>query len=171
MNRPARHGFRPSSLGLAAFAALAAALIVTGGSAAAKATKVVAKEVESATLGKTVLANNAGRTLYSLSAEKNGRFVCTGAGCLAAWHPLLVAANTKPTGPVKLGKIGRPDGRTQVTYQGLPLYTFSGDSKRGDANGEGIKDVGTWHAATLGKRPSPPAEPQPTLEPPSPYPY
>jgi hypothetical protein len=37
---------------------------------------------------------------------------------------------------------------TQVTYKGMPLYTFVGDQKPGDAKGQGIKDVGhTWTAA------------------------
>ena len=34
-----------------------------------------------------------------------------------------------------------------MTFKGRPLYSFAGDSKAGDVNGEGIKDVGTWHAA------------------------
>lgn len=152
-------------LGLAVLAVL---LLAASGSAAARATKVVAKEVESATLGKTVLANLRGRTLYSLSAEKNGRFICTGS-CLNSWRPLLVAANAKPTGPVKLGTIERPEGKTQVTYKGRPLYTFVGDSKAGDANGEGIKDVGTWHAATLASSAPQPSEPSPQPEPGYPY--
>jgi hypothetical protein len=74
----------------------------------------------------------------------------------------------KPTGPVRLGTIERPDGKTQVTFKGRPLYSFSGDSKAGDVNGEGIKDVGTWHAAVTGKA-APQPEPQPQPE--SPYPY
>jgi predicted lipoprotein with Yx(FWY)xxD motif len=147
---------------------LAVALSAAGASASARATKVVAKEIESTTLDKTVLANLSGRTLYSLSAEKNGRFICTGP-CLNAWRPLFVPANVNPTGPVKFGKIKRPEGKTQVTFKGLPLYTFTADTKPGEANGEGIKDVGTWHAATVAKRSAPPVEPQPTPE--SPYPY
>jgi predicted lipoprotein with Yx(FWY)xxD motif len=132
--------------------------------AAGQATKRVAKEAENATLGKTVLTTTKGRTLYSLSAESNGKFVCTG-GCLSVWHPLLVPAATKPAGPVKLGTVKRPDGRTQVTFKGRPLYSFSGDTKTGDANGEGIKDVGTWHAAATDKPAAPQAPPEPT------YPY
>ena len=77
----------------------------------------------------------------------NGKFICTGS-CLKVWLPLLVTAGTKPTGPVKLSTIKRPEGKTQVTYKGMPVYTFSGDSKKGEANGEGIKDVGVWHAVT-----------------------
>jgi predicted lipoprotein with Yx(FWY)xxD motif len=132
---------------------------------AATQTKRVAKEAENTTLGKTVLATTKGRTLYSLSAESNGKFVCSG-GCLSVWRPLLVPAAVKPTGPVKLGTVERPDGKTQVTFKGRPLYSFSGDTKAGDANGEGIKDVGTWHAAATGRlAPPPQAPPEPT------YPY
>lgn len=137
-------------------------------SAAAQQSKRVAAKAENATLGKTVLTTLGGRTLYSLSAETNGRFICTGS-CLKEWLPLTVPAGTKPTGPVKLSTIKRPDnGRMQVTYKGRPLYHFAGDSKRGDANGEGIKDVGTWHAATVAASKAEPA-PQPAPE--NPYGY
>jgi predicted lipoprotein with Yx(FWY)xxD motif len=145
-----------------AVSAVLGALILAGLASAAQQSKRVATKAESATLGKTVLTTLSGRTLYSLSAEANGRFICTGP-CLKEWFPLMVPAGTKPTGPVRLGTIERPDnGRTQVTYKGRPLYRFSGDSKRGDANGEGIKDVGTWHAAaTSTSRPEPAPQPQP----------
>src|SRR4051812_6650704 len=99
--------------------------------------------------GKTVLVNRAGRTLYSLSAETNGRFICT-ASCVSTWHPLTVSRGQKPTGAHSLGTIRRPEGKTQVTYKGKPLYTFAGDMKAGDARGEGFKDVGVWHAAAVG---------------------
>jgi hypothetical protein len=81
-----------------------------------------------------------------------------------------VPAGTRPTGPVKLGTIVRPDsGRTQVTYKGRPLYRFDDDRKAGDVEGEGFKDVGTWHAATP---PQHSAEPAPQPQPPeNPYPY
>jgi predicted lipoprotein with Yx(FWY)xxD motif len=115
------------------------------------ASKRVVKVEQNGTVGHKVLTNLHGRTLYSLSAEKNGTFICTDAACLSVWKPLTVPAGTKPTGPVHLGTILRPDGRTQVTYRGLPLYRFTGDTRPGDASGEGIKDVGTWHAAG-GKR-------------------
>jgi predicted lipoprotein with Yx(FWY)xxD motif len=102
---------------------------------------------------RTLLTSTAGRTLYSLSAEKHGKFICTAAsGCTTIWHPLTIAAGVTPKGPVKLGTIKRPEGTIQVTYRGLPLYTFSGDKKRGQVNGEGLKDVGTWHPASLKAR-------------------
>jgi predicted lipoprotein with Yx(FWY)xxD motif len=123
----------------------ASALIAVG--ANAQTTKRVVKETNNAKLGETVLTNVKGITLYSLSAETNGKFICKGS-CLRDWHPLVVAAGVKPAGPVMLGTIKRPDnGRRQVTFNGRPLYTFDEDKKAGDTKGQGIKDVGTWRAA------------------------
>jgi predicted lipoprotein with Yx(FWY)xxD motif len=152
-----------------ALAALVVVLVVpiAAGVARNAPTKRVVKLVESAN-GGSILANLRGRTLYSLSVERRGRFICT-AGCLSLWHPLVVPKRVKPTGPVKLGRVKRPNGRIQVTYRGRPLYSFAEDRKKGETNGEGIKDVGTWHAA---KKPTssapPPTQPEPY--PATPYP-
>lgn len=154
-----------------AIVGLALAALVALPASAGAATKRVAKERRIDSLGKTVLTNNAGHTLYSLSAEKNGRFICTDRACLALWHPLVVPAGTKPKGPAPLGTVKRPDGRIQVTYKGRPLYAFDEDRKPGEANGEGFKDVGTWHAASPAQSsaaPEPP--PQEPTPPPNPYP-
>jgi predicted lipoprotein with Yx(FWY)xxD motif len=156
---------RPYPIRIALLAMVALALAVAGNAAAAQPTKRVAKKAENAALGRTVLTTTGGKTLYSLSVEKHGKFICTGA-CLSTWKPLTVPAGTKPTGPVKLGTIKRPEGKTQVVYKGLPLYSFIGDRRAGEANGEGLKDVGTWHAAKVGT-----VSPQPAPEPESPYPY
>ena len=132
------------ALALAAVHALSAVAVPT---ALARGGKTVAGEATAPSLHKTVLTNTKGLTLYTLSGETGGKFICTGA-CLKAWPPLLVAAGTKPTGPVKLCTIKRPEGKTQVTYKGMPVYTFSGDGKKGEANGEGLRDVSVWHAVT-----------------------
>ncbi len=163
---PSKSNLRPTGLALLTLA-LACAVFLTFADAGQAANKRVAKAAPNPTLGKTVLVTTGGRTLYSLSAETNGKFICT-ATCLTVWRPLTVTAAVTPLGPVKLGTIERPEGQTQVTFKGKPLYTFSGDTKPGQANGEGIKDVGTWHAASTGKLPPQPApepQPQPT------YPY
>jgi predicted lipoprotein with Yx(FWY)xxD motif len=133
-----------TALVLAAVLALSAVAVPM---ALARGSKTVAGEAHAPSLHATVLTNTKGHTLYTLTGEKNGKFICTGT-CLSTWPPLLVAAGTKPKGPVALGTIKRPEGKTQVTYKGMPVYTFSGDSKKGEANGEGLKDVGVWHAVT-----------------------
>jgi predicted lipoprotein with Yx(FWY)xxD motif len=134
-----------ATLALAAVLALSAVAVPM---ALAHGSKTVAGEARAPSLHKTVLTNTKGLTLYTLSGETHGKFICTGATCLKAWPPLLVSAGTKPKGPVKLGTIKRPEGKTQVTFGGMPVYTFEGDSKKGEANGEGLKDVGVWHAVT-----------------------
>ena len=136
-------------------------LAVAGSALAAGAGRSsrVVSTAKNATLGTTVLVNSNGRTLYSLSVERRGTFVCTDKTCLSLWHPLVVRAGVTPTGAKSLSTVRRPDGRRQVTYRGAPLYTFAGDQRRSDAKGEGLKDVGVWHAATTGTSAAAPTTP------------
>jgi predicted lipoprotein with Yx(FWY)xxD motif len=107
------------------------------------------KSAANARTGGTILVDAQGMTLYRLSGESAGRFICSGA-CLQVWHPLTVPPGAAPSGSVgSLSTVKRPDGRNQVAYKGEPLYTFAQDSKQGDVNGQGIKDVGTWSAVTV----------------------
>ncbi len=104
----------------------------------------------STSVGK-VLVNGQGMTLYALSAEQGGKFICTSSACTAIWHPLTVTAGETPSGEVAgIATVKRPDGTTQVTYKGAPLYTFASDQQPGETKGQGIKDVGTWSAVTVG---------------------
>jgi predicted lipoprotein with Yx(FWY)xxD motif len=107
----------------------------------------------------TVLVNHQGMTLYALSAEKHGRFVCTSADvpgtstpCVSIWRPLTASAGQSLGGSVQhLGTVMRPGtSAMQVTYRGMPLYTFAEDHSAGQAKGNGFHDVGTWHAVTVG---------------------
>ena len=98
-----------------------------------------------------VLATSTGNTLYVLSAEATGKIVCSG-GCLPVWPPLLVPASVKHlrVGPGVKGKIGfvhRSAGKNQVTFNGYPVYTYVGDAKPRQTNGEGIVHLGTWTLA------------------------
>lgn len=104
----------------------------------------------SSSLG-TILVDAQGMTLYHLSGEQNGKFICTNAACTGIWHPLTISAGSTPSGEVgSLGTVKRPDGTTQVTYKGTPLYTFASDQQPGETKGQGIKDVGTWSVITTG---------------------
>ena len=145
-------------LSIALVAAGVAAFLVVGATSAASSKSVV-KEAKNAKLHATILVTRKGFTLYSLSAETHGRFICTDSFCRSLWTPLFVARGAKPTGAAKLGTIRRPDGRTQVTYRGLPLYTFNEDGKPGDVKGNGFKDVGTWRAATAAGKAASPSPP------------
>jgi predicted lipoprotein with Yx(FWY)xxD motif len=109
-------------------------------------------------VGGTVLVDSRGLTLYRLTGEHAGHFICTTSACLAAWHPLTVASGVKPSGSVgSLSVVKRSNGMWQVTYKGEPLYTFAHDSSPGQATGEGLKDVGTWFVIKTGSSSSAPA--------------
>jgi predicted lipoprotein with Yx(FWY)xxD motif len=132
--------------------------VSSGGSAA------VVKTASNSKLGATVLVDSQGMTLYHLSAEQQGKFICTSSACVQVWHPLTVTAASTPTGSVALATVKRPDGSVQVTYKGEPLYTFAQDTAPGQANGQGIKDVGTWSAVTTSSASSSPAPATTTTE-------
>jgi predicted lipoprotein with Yx(FWY)xxD motif len=122
------------------------------------ATVSVVRSASSPTVGATVLTNAEGMTLYRLSGEQNGKFICTSSACLHVWHPVVVTGTGTPSGTVSsLGTVKRPDGTEQVTYQGMPLYTFTADQKPGEAKGQGLKDVGTWNAVTVASTAAAPA--------------
>ena len=88
-----------------------------------------------------VLVGPAGRTLYIDGGDSMNVSTCTGS-CAMAWPPLTVPAGQQPAaGPGVTGKLGtftRPDGATQATYNGLPLYYWQGDAKAGDVTGKGV---------------------------------
>ena len=46
----------------------------------------------------------------------------------------------------------RPDGTNQVTYNGSPLYLFTGDKAAGTASGQGVE--GKWFVVTVSATPS-----------------
>jgi predicted lipoprotein with Yx(FWY)xxD motif len=110
----------------------------------------------------TVLADRSGKTLYSPRQETHGKILCTG-GCLAFWFPVKVAAGASLRAPGgvtgMLGTVRRPDGVTQLTYNGRPLYTFRLDTARGQARGNNFTDSFggtsfTWQAITASGAPA-----------------
>jgi predicted lipoprotein with Yx(FWY)xxD motif len=153
----------------AAFAAGLAAAFYAVNASGAGGTRVVMTAKNKA-LGKTILVNRQGLTLYSLSVERHGRFICKNAACLSLWKPLVVAKGVKPTGVSGLGTVKRPDGRIQVSYRGGPLYRFVQDRKRGDVKGNGFKDVGTWRVVVVGKATGSTSTSTSTTTPTYPYP-
>jgi predicted lipoprotein with Yx(FWY)xxD motif len=106
------------------------------------------KTASNATLHTTVLVNSQGLTLYHLSGEAAGKFICTSSACLQIWHPVPASTVAASSGVSSLGTVKRPDGTEQLTYNGTPVYTFAPDKKAGEVGGQGVKDVGTWTAVT-----------------------
>lgn len=163
---------KPKHAAAAAITALAASAAV-----AVAATHPTVKASKNASLGKTVVIDGRrGMTLYHLSPETKSHLLCRSTTCEGFWPPLTVKSlHTKlRKGPGITGRLGvfkRPDGTFQVTLRGLPLYRFSGDSAKGQANGDGIQSFGgTWHAVTA-RASSGTAAPAPAPAPSNPYPY
>jgi predicted lipoprotein with Yx(FWY)xxD motif len=97
-----------------------------------------------------VLVDSKGMTLYYFEKDQkgSGESKCEGA-CAGAWPPLTTSAAAEAMSGVQksmLGTIERPDGTTQVTYAGWPLYTFVEDKKPGEDNGTDSKAFGaSWY--------------------------
>ena len=111
-------------------AALAsAALLVPAAIAASSASPVVV--IHSARFG-NVLATRGHLAFYTWNREKDHKVHCTGA-CAKAWPPITVPKGTRVAAHVKgamgvFGTIVRPDGRTQLTFDKRPVYTYHGDT-------------------------------------------
>ncbi|MGH3152087.1 MAG: COG4315 family predicted lipoprotein [Streptosporangiaceae bacterium] len=95
--------------------------------------------------GTAVLTNASGKTLYWFVPDTSTASKCTGT-CATFWPPVTgpVTAGSGVTGT--LGTITRADGSTQATYDGHPLYAFTGDTAAGQAKGEGLNEQGgVWY--------------------------
>jgi len=124
------------------------------------------------TIGATILVNSQGQTLYALSGEGKGKFICVTSACLQVWHPLLSSGVLGVVGNVTVGTVKRPNGATQMAYQGKPLYTFAGDQGPGSVKGQGVKDAGVWNVVIVNSSataPVPTTKATPAPAPPTKY--
>jgi len=91
------------------------------------------------------LTGPTGMTLYANNLDTANTSTCSGT-CATNWPPLTVTPGTIVTGPAGasgvFGFFMRADGTTQVSYNGLPLHYFAGDSVAGDTTGAGKSDQG-----------------------------
>jgi predicted lipoprotein with Yx(FWY)xxD motif len=161
---------RPGAIVLA-FGAVLATVVSLTAVAFAAGTPATVGSASNSELGERVVVNAQGRTLYALSPETTHHLLCTSNECLKVWPPLTVPSRkTKlKAGPGVQGHLGilrRSDGLLQVTLRGLPLYRFSHDHAKGEANGQGIKSFGgTWHAASAATKASSPSPAAPSPQP------
>jgi predicted lipoprotein with Yx(FWY)xxD motif len=118
--------------------------------------KLTLKSESVKSLGGNVLADSHARTLYRLKPETAHHLLCTSSACLSLWPPTTVASkSTKVKLPSGVhGTVGflKRGKRFQVTYKGLPLYRYSGDSGARQGNGQGLRTFGgVWKAIPLSK--------------------
>jgi predicted lipoprotein with Yx(FWY)xxD motif len=106
------------------------------------------------TIGKNILVNSKGRTLYVFDADKTKDMSVCNAGCDGTW-PALKATGTPTYGDnlqaSMFSTFTRADGSKQVAVNGHPLYLYAADTKAGDAKGNGV--AGVWYVVgTNGKK-------------------
>lgn len=96
-----------------------------------------------------ILVGPTGLTLYTFITDTLNQTTCEGQ-CAKAWPPLTVASADQVTVadgiPGKIGTFTRKDGTLQVTYNGLPLYTWFKDKNPGDTTGNRV--LRTWWVVT-----------------------
>lgn len=121
----------------------------TSGSPAASATASTAVDLKTAssTAG-AIVVDAKGMSVYFFTKDvkDSGTSACTDA-CPAAWPRVTTTAERPSAEGVTgtLGTIPTPDGKKQVTLDGLPLYYYAKDTKPGDILGQGVNNV--WYLA------------------------
>jgi predicted lipoprotein with Yx(FWY)xxD motif len=101
-----------------------------------------------------ILATGGGDTLYDFVPDTPTHSACLNDGCVFQWPPLV------KSGPIRLGHgvdpslvgtLRRPDGSTQISYGGHPLYTYNLDVTPGLVSGQAIdQDGGLWYVLDAG---------------------
>jgi predicted lipoprotein with Yx(FWY)xxD motif len=133
-----------------------------GSGAGARASSQI--KLESTRIG-TVLANSPGRTIYWFAKDTSTTSNCNGA-CVTFWPPVKGPVTAAPGTalPGNFGTITRSDGSIQATYDGHPLYTYTGDSAAGQTTGNDLPAAGgRWFAMTpSGAKPGKGLSPSPS---------
>ena len=83
-------------------------------------------------------------TVYTFDKDTPNQSNCD-AYCTSMWPPYRPAAGEGSRGDFTI--IKRADGSPQWAYKGMPLYTYTKDTKTGDKNGDGAG--GVWHAVIV----------------------
>jgi len=96
----------------------------------------------------SILVDAKGRTVYLFEKDTGPKSTCFGA-CATECPPVTTSGKPSPGSGVTASMLGtttRSDGKTQVTYNGHPLYLFEADQKPGDATGQNVDAFGAkWY--------------------------
>jgi predicted lipoprotein with Yx(FWY)xxD motif len=108
-------------------------------------------KLEKTSIGK-ILTKSSGFTIYVFTHDKKkNQDTCVHiSGCTDTWPPVTTKAKPIAGSGVKaslLGTIKLPNGKLQVTYNGKPLYTYTGDFGPRQTDYVGVEAFGgTWYA-------------------------
>ena len=145
-------GVPGAAVGVGAIAVVALVLLgiaVAGAGSTTAPAATAGGNVQVVTIsGASVLANSKGLTLYTFAPDPANKSVCYGS-CAQYWPPVK-GPLTAPSGVSgTFATIKRTDGTVQATFNGHPLYTYVGDSGKGQAHGNNLNlNGGLWHEVT-----------------------
>jgi len=120
-----------------------------GGMAGMGSTDLELYAVQTGTLG-VVVTDGEGRVLYGSDADQTNppQSHCTDA-CAQTWLPLTVPAGQEPqllgVDEAAVGRLARPDGSSQLTLGGWPVYVNRSDDGQLKQAGPGLQSQG-WLA-------------------------
>lgn len=138
------------AIGAGALGAVAAGCgsSASGGGMASPATGTNTTVVKTAStpVGKVLVDAN-GRTLYLFKSDTGTTPTCTGS-CAATWPAATATAGTPQASGVNAAMLGTTTnaGHKQVTFDGHPLYYYSGDQAMGQVNGQGLHHL--WYTVS-----------------------
>jgi predicted lipoprotein with Yx(FWY)xxD motif len=168
-------GSRPRLLPLPVLAVTATALLAaacgssgspassSGGTppAAGKAPAAPAKvTINAKQVGKlgSILVTSTGLVLYMFVPDKDAKVTCVSL-CAATWPPVFVASGGSVTAGAgvqqsMLGTDPDPAGGKVVTYDGWPLYGYTGDQSPGQTTGQAVNvNGGLWFVINTAGQP------------------
>jgi len=95
-----------------------------------------------------VLALANGQVVYMYDKDTKGSTPACSGSCASVWLPVTGNPVVSPadTGLGQLGTVAAGNGAKQVTYNGMPLYTYKG-AKPLVTPGNGVG--GTWHVIKM----------------------
>ncbi len=130
---------------------LAATLVVLSALAAAgtasAATGRVIKTGKVSPYG-SILQDSRGRSIYLFTKERSSTSRCYGE-CAKEWPPVLTKGEPRARGGARQSKLGttrRRSGKTQVTYNGHPLYYYVDETRANQVLCQGVFEFGgLWY--------------------------
>jgi predicted lipoprotein with Yx(FWY)xxD motif len=134
---------------VAALGAISLSMLSVAAAGASINKAIVVSTMNDGSHGKVLVDN--GKTVYTLTPSGTG---CD-SSCLKIWPAVALPSHVnaaKAGSGVQKSKLGvttGPGGIHQVTYNGMPLYWFSGDTAKGQVNGNITDQWGSWTAVVV----------------------
>lgn len=121
------------------------------GAPSSPASAVTVLATTNSKVGKAILVDANGRTLYLFDKDTNTTSTCSGS-CASVWPPVVTSGKPQAGSGISapmLATTTRSDGKTQVTYNGHPLYFYAPDASAGQTGGQGLNQFGAlWYAVS-----------------------